>query len=87
MSMKTHKQHRRDINKRGLYKLIDDKTGFVIYSDEAVVDYLGNITTLKNLDPIPYDFYPSPQFPDEYPKLSFVRPEQDGDQTNEDNLP
>lgn len=64
-------------SKHGIWKLIDDRTGFAIYSDEAVVDgnLDGVITTKKYADP--YDIFELPRYfpPNEGGPVPYSRPE------------
>jgi hypothetical protein len=42
----------------GKWKLIDDRSGFEIYSDEAIIDDKGFITSRKNYEPIHWSELP-----------------------------
>ena len=62
--------------KRGVYRFVDDRSGFYAYSDNMRVDHLGRVTTPDNWDPI----HPSEmniKFPVEKPVAGPKRPEPD----------
>lgn len=74
-SLKKQRKHKH----RGTWKMIDDKTGFIIYSYEAIVDHRGKVTTKANYDPPSVTeteyLFPVPA----ERSLPFMRPEPEDD--------
>lgn len=52
MSKKARRRERRNRFKRPLWRMIDDRSGFVIYSDEFMLDHKGRVVTKDTFDPI-----------------------------------
>lgn len=77
MSKRSSRKKRHSTYSSGVYKLIDDRSGFEVYSDEAIIDeQRGLVTSRNNYDPPHYtEFGPfEPIIPPE-PILPFTRPE------------
>lgn len=70
MKQKDRTKHKKNL---GRWKLIDDRSGFEIYSTEAVIDHNGYITSKNNYDPIHYTEIPIHYPIDKGPRI--VRPE------------
>lgn len=46
------RRHHRKLKKIGTWKVVDDRSGFVLSSEEVVIDHQGRITSRRNFDPI-----------------------------------
>lgn len=91
MSIKSNKQLRKMRWKPDYWHLQDDKSGFVIGSDECKIDHRGRITSAKLWDPIhptemPVDNYFTPErvmkvtrVPSEEPAIVFIHPTDAGE--------
>ena len=59
MSKRSREKTRNRGWQRGLIKLIDDKSGFYLYSNHMVVDHRGRVTSQDNFDPpLPNELLP-----------------------------
>lgn len=73
MSTRTRRNKNSRIG-RGKWKLIDDRSGFELRSEDAWIDHRGRITSKSNWDPIHYTEMVI-DFPPENSPLPFMRPE------------
>ena len=75
MSRKSRAKKHRSFGK-GIWKLIDDKSGFEIYSDEMKIqDWNGLVVSKSNYDDIPWILLPV-KYPVQKP-IPFCRPDND----------
>lgn len=75
MSKETRKLNRLRKCDLNSWKVVDDRTGFVLNSKEAVIDHKGILTDKKNFDPI----HPSEMYVEIKEQLPYQNPRPIGD--------